>query len=36
MVDVDIRILSHLKKLAWAVDKWLRVFNTISRAPKHF
>ena len=30
MVDVDIRILSHLKEeLTWAIDKWLRVISTV-------
>ena len=30
MVDVDVRILSHLKEeLAWAVDKRLWVISTI-------
>ena len=30
MVDVDVRVSSHLKEeLAWAVDKWLRIFSTI-------
>ena len=30
MVDVDVRISSHLKEeLAWATDKWLRVISTI-------
>ena len=30
MVDIDVRVLSHLKEeLAWAVDKWLRVISTI-------
>ena len=30
MVDVDIRISSHLKEeLTWAIDKWLRVISTI-------
>ena len=30
MVDMDIRVSSHLKELAWAVDKHLRVINTIT------
>ena len=31
MVDVDVRVSSHLKEeLAWAVDKCLRFVNTIS------
>ena len=30
MVDVDVRVLSHIKEeLAWAVDKWLWVISTI-------
>ena len=30
VVNVDVRVLSHLKqKLAWAIDKWLRVISTI-------
>ena len=30
MVDVDVRILSHLKEeLAWAADKQLQVISTI-------
>ena len=30
VVDVDIRVSSHLKKeLAWAIDKRLRVISTI-------
>ena len=30
MVDVDVRVLSHLKEeLAKAVDKWLWVISTI-------
>ena len=30
MVDVDVRVPSHLKeKLTWAVDKWLRIISTI-------
>ena len=30
MVDVDIRVLSHLKEeLTWAIDKWLGVISTI-------
>ena len=30
MVDVDVRVSSHLKEeLAWAVDKRLRVISTI-------
>ena len=30
MVDVDVRISSHLKEeLAWAADKRLRVISTI-------
>ena len=30
MVDVDVRILSHLKEdLAWAADKRLQVISTI-------
>ena len=30
MVDVDVRVSSHLKEeLAWAVDKQLRVISTI-------
>ena len=30
MVDVDVRVLSHLKeKLTWAIDKQLRVISTI-------
>ena len=30
MVDLDVRIYSHLKEeLAWAVDKCLQVVNTI-------
>ena len=30
MVDVDVRISSHLKEeLACATDKWLRVISTI-------
>ena len=30
MVDVDVRILSHLKEeLTWATDKRLRVISTI-------
>ena len=30
MVEMDVRVLSHLKeKLAWAVGKWLRVVSTI-------
>ena len=31
MVDVDILVSSHLKELAWAVDKWLQVISTIMR-----
>ena len=28
MVDVDVRVSSHLKEeLAWAIDKWLRVIS---------
>ena len=30
MVDVDICVSSHLKKLPWAVDKWLQVISTIT------
>ena len=30
MVDVDVHVSSHLKEeLAWAVDKWLLIINTI-------
>ena len=30
MVDVDVRVLSHLKEeLVWDIDKWLRVISTI-------
>ena len=30
MVDVDVRVSSHLKEeLPWAVDKWLRIISTI-------
>ena len=30
VVDIDVRISSHLKEeLPWAVDKWLRIINTI-------
>ena len=30
MVDVYIRVLSHLKEeLVWAIDKWLWVISTI-------
>ena len=30
MVDVDVHVSSHSKeKLAWALDKWLRVITTI-------
>ena len=30
MVDVDVRVSSHLKEeLAWAADKWLWVISTI-------
>ena len=29
MVDVDVRVLSHLKELACAADKWLQVISTI-------
>ena len=30
MVDVDIRVSSHLKEeLTWAIDKWLQVISTI-------
>ena len=30
MVDVDVRILSHLKEeLTWAIDKRLRIISTI-------
>ena len=30
MVDIDVHVLSHLKKeLTWAIDKWLRVISTI-------
>ena len=30
MVDVDVRVSSHLKEeLTWAVDKWLQVISTI-------
>ena len=30
MVDVDVRVLSHLKEeLAWAVDKWLWIICSI-------
>ena len=30
VVDVDIRVLSHLKEeLTWAIDKWFRVISTI-------
>ena len=30
MVDVDIRVSSHLKEeLTWAIDKWLWVINAI-------
>ena len=30
MVDVEVCVLSHLKEeLAWAVDKQLRIINTI-------
>ena len=30
MVDVDVRVSSHLKEeLTWAIDKRLRVINTI-------
>ena len=30
MVDVDVRLSSHLKEeLAWAVDKWLQAISTI-------
>ena len=30
MVDVDVRVSSHLKgELAWAVDKRLRIISTI-------
>ena len=30
MVDVDVRVLSHLKEeLAWAIDKPLRIISTI-------
>ena len=30
MVNIDICVWSHLKEeLAWAVDKWLWVINTI-------
>ena len=31
MVDVDVRVLSHLKEeLTWAIDKWLRVITVDS------
>ena len=31
MVDVDVRVLSHLKEeLTWAIDKWLRIISTIN------
>ena len=31
MVDIDVRVSSHLKEeLAWAADKWLWVINTIT------
>ena len=30
MVDVDVRVSSHLKEeLTWAIDKWLWVISTI-------
>ena len=30
MVDVDVRLLSHIKEeLLWAVDKWLRIITAI-------
>ena len=30
MVDIDIRVSSHLKEeLTWAIDKWLWVISTI-------
>ena len=30
MVDVDVRVLSHLKEvLTWAADKWLQAISTI-------
>ena len=30
VVDVDVHISCHVKEeLTWAVDKWLRVINTI-------
>ena len=30
MVDVDVRVSSHLKEvLTWAADKWLRAIITI-------
>ena len=30
MVNIDVRILSHLKEeLTWAIDKWPRVISTI-------
>ena len=29
VVDLDVRISSYLKELAWAVDKRLRVISTI-------
>ena len=37
MVDIDVRILSHLKEeLAWAVDKWLQDISTIMLFKKQF
>ena len=30
VIDVDVCISNHLKEeLTWAIDKWLRVINTI-------
>ena len=29
VVDIDIRLSSHVKELAWAVDKQLRVISII-------
>ena len=36
MVDVDVRISSHLKEeLVWTVDKWLWVISTTRQMLEH-
>ena len=35
VVDMDVRILSHINELSWTAHKWLLVISTKTESYKH-